>query len=80
MNWLIFTTLQTHVSHKHPLNDHEMFHFVVAESSKSIKFDSTKTSVFRFEIDFYVQPTNYRALSANSTCKHTLFTHALFKC
>lgn len=46
MNWLISTTpTLVCVSHKHLPNDHEMFHFVVAESSKSIIVASL--SVFR---------------------------------
>lgn len=36
----------TRVSHKHLPNDHEMFHFVVAESSKSIIVASL--NMFRF--------------------------------
>lgn len=53
----------THGSHKHLPNDHEMFHFVVAESSKSIIVAPLQTSVFRCEIDFYVQAARSKTIA-----------------
>lgn len=74
MNWLIYIPTHTYLT-----NTHSMAMKCSTLSSLNHPNQlvaSLKTSVFRYEIDFYVQPTNYRALSANSTCKHT--SHTLY--